>query len=241
MKVINAPARNDDNSKDHLPLTLAQVAAVRQFEDSDRAGQALLRPMAKSAGDPTPDCLVFLEGICRFGLMLHDDLYSVHDGQWYCRASKDDVPAPVANPLEDAWERTMAAKDKMRETLDIGAFFIPVVVFADMEPHDDILNELRGRKVRVLWGTDDLVERLIELPTPNDLYPGLSSRFIQRQIDALTQETPPSGESKAHMTLDLPDGASVVIQRVDVVNIYVAVAPGGAGDGEDFPRSDQAR
>ena len=228
MKATNAGSDRDNQP----PLTLAEQEAYRQFEASDRAGRALFHPWV-AGGAATPHCLGFFEGICRFGVMFLDGYYSVENGQWYHRENEDDVPVPVGNPLEEAWQRAMVVKAQLREELDIGAFFIPVVVFTDMTPDDDILDEVRNRKVRVLWGLDDLVERLIELPERDDLYPRLNGQFIAREIEVLSREAPRKAPAPEQMALDL-GGGSLVLQRAETVNIYLSIAA-TTGAGSDAP------
>ena len=230
MKTTNAATDRDDN---HQLLTPTEMEACRQFEACDRPGQVLFRPRV-SSGEPTPDCLVFLEGICRFGLIFLHGQYSVRDGQWYRCENADDVPMATDNPLEEAWQRAMAAKTELRQELDIGAFFIPVVVFADMEPDDDILDELRGRKVRVLWGMEDLVERMLGLPDRDDTHTRLNNRFIEKEIAVLTQRAPRAADAPEQMTLDLPDAGRSLVDRAETVNVYITIAV-SAGAGGDPP------
>ena len=100
-----------------------------------------------------------------------------------------------------------------------------------MAPDDDILDEVRNRKVRLLWGMAGLVERLLELPERDDLYPRLNQTFIAQEIDALTRpasRATPAPEQMA-MATDLGAGP-LVIQRVDTVNIYVTIAASAGGD-----------
>ena len=211
--VLNAVSDRDNQQ----PLTPAEQEACRQFEESDRAGRALFHPRVAS-GKATPHGLVFFEGICRFGVMFLSGCYSVENGEWHHRDNDDDVPTPVGNPLEEAWERAMTVKAQLREDLDIGAWFVPVVVFTDMAPDDDVIDETRGRKVWLLWGLDDLVERLIELPERDDLYPRLNARFIAKEIDALSQQAPRDAPAPEQMALDLGAGL-LVLQRAETVNI----------------------
>ena len=232
MKVTNAVTEHRDNQQ---PLTLAEQEACRQFEESDRAARAMFRPWVAS-GKATPDCLVFFEGICRFGVMVLTGYYSVENGQWYHRENDHDAPAPVDNPLEAAWQGVMAVKAQIRAELDIGAWFVPVVVFVDMAPDDDILDEVRNRKVRLLWGMAGLVERLLELPERDDLYPRLNQTFIAQEIDALTRpasRATPAPEQMA-MATDLGAGP-LVLQRVDTVNIHVTIGASAVAGGDAPP------
>lgn len=233
MKTINALFDPDDNQR---PLTLAELEALAQFEACDQPGQVLFRPRV-SSGKPTPDCLVFLEKICRFGLMFLTCQYSTQGGNWYRRESAEDVPAEVVNPLEEAWQRAMAAKTELRKELDIGAFFIPVVVFVDMEPDDDILNALRRRKVRVLWGIENLIERMIDRPDQDDLHPRLNSRFIEKEIEVLSPQALQAEPREEQMTLDFPDAGSLVMQHVETVNVHIAIVVPPAGENAPILRS----
>ncbi len=227
MKVTNGAADRGDNDHNE-PLTTSELEALAQFEASDRSGQVLFRPRVAS-GEPKPYCLVFLEGICRFGLMFLDGDYSVQDGQWYHRERADDAPTPVDNPLEEAWQRAMAAKGELRKELDIGAFFVPVVIFTAMEPDDDILDERRGRRVRVLWGMEELLERLIDLPDREDLHPRLNNRFIEKEIGVLSRRVSRAAPASEQMTLELPGAGQLVLQ----INVYVYVTVAPNGDGGD--------
>ena len=92
-----------------------------------------------ASGKATPYGLVFFGGICRFGVMFLSGCYSVENGEWHHRDNDDDVPTPVGNPLEEAWQRAMTVKSPLREDLDIGAWFVLVVVFTDMAPDETSL------------------------------------------------------------------------------------------------------
>ena len=45
----------------------------------------------------------------------------------------------------------MSIKDRLAEDRDFGCYVIPVIVLTDMTPDPDILEEMRGSKVRLLW------------------------------------------------------------------------------------------
>ena len=231
MKVTNAVSDRDNQQ----PLTSAEMEACRQFEASEMKGHALFHPRVAS-GDPVPDCLVFVEKTCRFGVTFLTGQYSVEDGQWYRRENDDDVPTPMGddyNLREEAWQCAMTAKAELRRELDIGAFFIPVVVFVDMTPDDDILDEVGGRGVRLLWGLDDLPQRLLTLPKEDDLHPRLNVRFIAREVEVLSPRPASAPPEEEQLPLDLGAGP-LVLQRVDTVHIHVTiVTSAGGGDGDN--------
>ena len=70
-----------------------------------------------ASGKATPHGLVFFGGICRFGVMFLSGCYSVENGEWHHRDNDDDVPTPVGNPLEEAWQRAMTVKSPLRDGL----------------------------------------------------------------------------------------------------------------------------
>ena len=155
MKVLN----NLTNGSDQSPLSAAELKAMAQFEASDRDGTALWRP--RVSGDaPAPDCAVFVHGIGRFAIRFLSGIYEVEDGEWYHLADDGEAIA-VDDPLENIWQAAMAVKEDVTRDYDYGCYIVAVAVFADMEVDEAILEARGGRGVRVLWGMDDLVERVI--------------------------------------------------------------------------------
>ena len=72
----------------------------------------------------------------------------------------------------------------------LSTYVIAVVWFPDMEENDDILDEADGRSVhRALQHEIDLVQRLANLPTEDQLQGQLSSRYIKQEVTALSWPT----------------------------------------------------
>ena len=113
MKVTNGAAQRGD---DNQPLTPTEMEACRQFKASQMNGHVLFHPRVAS-GDPMPDCLVFVEKTCRFGVMFLTGVYSVEDGQWYHRENDGDAPVPLGDydPLEEAWQRAHDRQGRAQE------------------------------------------------------------------------------------------------------------------------------
>ena len=80
------------------------------------------------------------------GGMFLSGCYSVENGEWHHRDNEEDVPMPMGNPLEEARQRAMTVKAQLREDLDIGVWFVPVVVFTDIAPDDDVIDETRAAR-----------------------------------------------------------------------------------------------
>ena len=89
----------------------------------------------------------------------------------------------------------------------------------------------QGRAVKVFFGSDDVVRRLVNLPDEEQLQPQLSSRYIRKEIAVLRRRgSDGSGPTPAteQASLEIGDGR-LMIQRADVVNIYVAGPPDANG------------
>ena len=140
MKVV----KTDENR----PMTLKELEVCQQFEQSDRSGEALWWPLM-APGDPAPGCLALLEGNGRYALAFLHDQWSVRGGEWYHQTA-DGAVTSMGNVREDAWEAAMSVKDRLTE--ERGCYVIPVMVFTDMTPDPDILEEMRGSRVQAAVG-----------------------------------------------------------------------------------------
>ena len=210
MKVV----KTDENR----PMTLKDLEVCRQFEQSDRSGQALWWPLM-APGDPAPDCLALLEGNGRYALTFLHDQWSVRGGEWYHHTEEGAV-TPMGNVREAAWEAAMSVKDRLTE--ERGCYVIPVMVFTDMAPDPDILEEMRGSKVRLLWGLEDLAARLADLPDGDQVQKQLGKRFISREVGVLSRPPAaarPAQEPKA-ATLTVSGGA-VTVRDGDELHIDI--------------------
>ena len=227
MKVV----KTDDNR----PLTLKEIEICQQFEQSDRSGQALWWPIVApgdpAPGDPASDCLVLLEGNGRYALTFLHDQWSVRAGEWY-RHTEDGAVTPMGNVREKVWKAAMSIKDRLSQDRDFGCYVIPVIVITDMTPDPDILEEMRGSKVRLLWGLDDQVARLADLPAGDQVQKQLGKRLMSEEVEKLSRRPAagnPAPPPKA-ATLTVSGGA-VTIQDGDEVHIdihlhFTITAPG---------------
>ena len=226
MKVV----KTDDNR----PLTLKEIEICQQFEQSDRPGQALWWPLV-APGDPAPDCLVLLEGNGRYALTFLHGQWSVRAGEWYHHA-EDGAVTPMGDVREAAWEAAMSIKDRLSQDLDVGCYVIPVIVFTDMTPDPDILEEMRGSKVRLLWVLDDLVAGLADLPAGDQVQKQLGKRFISREVGTLSRRPAaarPAQPPKA-ATLTVSGGAVTVRDGDDVhIDIHLHFTITAPGDGDN--------
>ena len=224
MKVV----KTDDNRA----MTLKEIEICQQFEQSDRSGQALWWPLV-APGVPAPDCLALLEGNCRYALTVLPDQWSTRGGEWY-RHAEDGTVTPMGNVREEAWQAAMSIKDGLSE--DRGRYVIPVMLFTDMTPDTDILEETRGSKVRLLWGLDDLVSRLADLPEGDQVQKQLGKTLIAQEVAKLSRRPDAAGPAQPPPAATLTvSGGEVTVRDGDVVHIdihlhFTITAPGEGDD-----------
>ena len=204
------------------PLTLAQTEFCDQLERSDRSGQALWWPQV-AAGELAPDCVVFIKEIGRFAVMLPPGRYSVADDDWY-RHDSASGQTPVSDLIEEAWQAALQVRLVIKGELGIGAYTIPVIIFNDMGPDAGIMEAAQGRGVRVFFGPDEVVQRLVNLPDEEQLQPQLGSHYIQKEVAVLRRWSAAEAKTPERASLEIGDGG-LVIQHVDVVNVYVNAVP----------------
>ena len=224
MKIV----KTDDNRA----MTLKELEICQQFEQSDRSGQALWWPLM-APGDPVPECLVLLEGNGRYALIFLHGQWSARGGEWY-HQTEDGVATPMGNVREAVWEAAMAVKDRLTE--DRGCYVIPVIVLTDMTPDPDILEEMRGSSVRLLWGLDDLVARLADLPEGDQVQKQLGKTLIAQEVEKLSRR--PAGARPAQApkaaTLTVSGGAVTVRDGDEVhIDIHLHFTITAPGDGDD--------
>ena len=230
MKVV----KTDDNRS----MTLKELEICQQFEQSDRSGQALWWPLM-APDDPVPECLVLLEGNGRYALTFLHDRWSARDGEW-CHHAEDGAVTSMGNVRENAWKAAMSIRERLSQDLDFGCYVIPVLVFTDMTPDPDILEEMReemqGSGVQLLWSLDDLVSRLADLPDGDQVQKQLGKRYISREVGTLSRRpaaAKPAPPPKA-ATLTVSGGAVTVRDGDEVhIDIHLHFTITAPGDGDD--------
>ena len=214
------------------PMTLREIEVCQQFEQSDRSGQALWWPLM-APGDPAPACVVLLEGNGRYSITVLHDQWSVRGGEWYHQTA-DGAATPMGNVRETAWEGAMSVKDRL--TADRGCYVIPVMLFTDMDPDPEILEETRGSRVQLLWGLDDLVAKLADLPDGDQVQKHLGKTLIAQEVETLSRRPAAARPAQAPKaaTLTVSGGAVTVRDGDDVhIDIHLHFTITAPGDGDD--------
>ena len=116
---------------------------------------------------------------------------------------------------------------------DTCCFVIAALLFPDMEPDPAIVAEARRSNVHVLWGTDNLMNRLAAIAARKAYYPP-NADDIRREVAAVTdgqiayaEEAPEPPEAPAVPRLEIP-AAGITIGHVDTLIVHTA--PGAVTD-----------
>lgn len=221
MKVVK---NNDDNK----PLTLAELEELRQFEASERDGQAVFHPQM-AAGQPAPSCVLLLEGIGRFAITILEGRHAVENGRWFLQEATGAM-APVDNPLEQAWQAAKSVRTALRRELDLNTYVIPVAWFPDMEEDEAILDEAGGRSVQLLFGQVDLAERLVNLPREDELQTHLGRRYTKREVAALSRPAAVDPDPAEGPRPVNGRAGAMHIGRVETMNVHITVIHGHGAD-----------
>ena len=110
------------------------------------------------------------------------------------------------------------------------------MVLTDMTQDPDILEEMRGSKVRLLWGLDDLVAKLADLPDGDQVQKQLGKRYTSREVETLSRRPaaarPPPPPKTATLTVS---GEPVTVRDGDGlhidVHLHFTITAPGDGDG----------
>ena len=132
----------------------------RQVADSPLPGRALRRVQADAQGQIL-DIVLALENIGCFGILVMPGNYSRENQDWFLVEVQ--APQAVPNPIDQVRQASLAVHSMIEDALAITVFVVPVLIFPDMARDPDIDTWAERCKVRILWGPDNLLERLVAL------------------------------------------------------------------------------
>ena len=116
------------------------------------------------------------------------------------------------------------------------AFIIPVLLFPGTPP-DRLIQEWAGQlRVKVLFGADDLMDRLLALADSVGVKHPPTAGRIRNEVAAVTSGlVAPARDGGGHEAVQEFMAGQVVIQHVDTVNIYVTLAHVDGRDPQRLP------
>ena len=216
------------------PRRRAEAIVYDQLAGSSLPGHALyeLRPLPEA---PELDLAVWLQDRGRFGIQVKGGPYSVDKSVWTLETVNGTEYVPC--PLTQTWDAAIAVRDAVDRVLGFKVFIIPVLLLTDTPPDPSIEGWAAQRKVKVLFGADNLVDRLLALADGTGVTYPPTAGHILNEVDAVTgglivpAGVGPAPEPVEEAAQDLI-ARQVVIHHVDTVNVYVSQA---YSDGRDRP------
>ena len=201
-------------------MTPEQASVYAAFAESDQDGIALHHSELTSELAE----LGFVAGVPDVGhlaLQVLPGSYSVQGKTW--RRITDHGKAPMDNPLYPALKAALKVKNVIWETLKHRVFVRGIVVLPDMSPDSDLPAQVNDDLVWVVCGSEDLVERVMDLARHDpDLTP-FTGEAIREQMAALTRATGPAQPAPnpaAPGQADMAVAAGQVIIYGQTVNVY---------------------
>ena len=142
----------------------------------------------------------------------------------------------VPCPLTQTWDAAIVVRDAVNRVLGFRVFIIPVLLFPGT-PQDRLIEEWATQlRVKVLFGADGLVGRLLELADSVGVKHPPTAGHIRNEVAAVTNGlVAPSWDGGSHEAVQEFMARQVVIQHVDTVNIYVTSAHADGRDPQGLP------
>lgn len=210
------------------PLRLAELRAYHEFADSDRAGRALYE-LKTARNVPELDFAALIEDVAVYGVQVKGGQWQVQRGQWQLTTNHGFQMMPC--PIKLSWDAALQIRETVKRRLSRKVYVIPVLVLADMEPDPDIELRVENDRVKVLFGTDNLVDRLISLAAGEEIFNPPTAWMVDEIAEALMPFLGANGDAKPQQVMDLGieetdqaeinvSGRPAAVRHADVVNVY---------------------
>ena len=172
------------------PRRRAEARVFDAIQSSDRPGLAIYE-WQRNPGSPQLDFAIWTQGGGRFGLQVKGGQVSLENGKWHLETPGG--PEEKPSPLCVTWDAAMSLREDIIDVMgDTCCFVIAALLFPDMEPDPAIVAEARRNNVHVLWGTDNLMNRLAAIAARKAYYPP-NADDIRREVAAVTD-----GQDRLH-------------------------------------------
>ena len=222
------------------PMRRAEARVFDAILSSDRSGLAIYE-WQRNPASPQLDFAIWTQGGGRFGLQVKGGHVSLENGKWYLETPGG--PEEKPSPLCLTWDAAMSLREDIIDILgDTCCFVIAALLFPDMEPDPAIVAEARRSNVHVLWGTDNLMNRLAAIAARKAYYPP-NADDIRREVAAVTDGQvayagevqdqcqregrlflPEQPEAPAVPRLEVPAGG-ITIGHVDTLIVHTGPGP----------------
>ena len=220
------------------PKRRAEMQVYDQLAGSDAPGAAIYEIRAHRDA-PEVDFAVWIQDTARFGMQVKGGRYTIEGGRWFLHTNGQ--REPMQDPVKLTWDAAMSIRAALWTQGRYKVYMVAVLVFPDMpEPDPQIQEWAANCRVNVLWGSENLVERLIEFHDVGGIYSPPTARHIEAEVAVLMPglaEDLPRAAAEGPPAADPPamgmTARQVVIQHADVVNVYTVGA--AADDGGAAP------
>ena len=211
------------------PKRRSEANVYDQLARSELPGHVLYELKA-SPNAPEVDFAPWIEGVGRFGVQNKGGDYTVENTMWYLHTAAGAELVPC--PLTQTWDGAIGIRDALYRALNFKIFVIPVLLLTDMEPDPTIEEWAAGRRVQVLWGSHDLVNRLVAVAHEVGVKYPPTAEHIRREVEAVTgglvlPDAPAAPPAEPTEPAE-PEARQLIIQHVDTVNVYVSPAEAGS-------------
>ena len=142
------------------PKRQAEWRVYQEIAGSETTGLALYEVRA-SPHSPEVDFLVWVENVACFAIEVKGGPHFVEEGILFRKSPEG--PQRVDNPLPKAMDAAFSVRDTISEKLRYKSFVISALLFPDMEEDPKINIWAAASLTYVMFGLDNLVQRLTEL------------------------------------------------------------------------------
>ena len=198
------------------PMRQAELAVYRELVNSDAEGECLYE-VRVNINCREIDYALWLQDVARIAMQVKGGQYRVDRGVWYLTTSTGEEKKTT--PAKQAWEAALQFHDYLQERIQgvRNPFVVPVIVFPDMEPSPHIEAWSAQAGIHVLFGSQRLVERLVEMVRNARVYFPPTAEEIAEEVALVTPEEPEPAPEPVAMDLQ---ARQVIIHRAEVVNVY---------------------
>ena len=204
------------------PMRQAEMRVYQELARSPAPGQALYQVNAYPNA-PELDILAALERVAYLGIGIKGGRYERNSrGEWFLHNGLEWQKTP--SPLDQTWEAAISVHDVLEKRLNVNAFVVAVLILTDMDGDPAIDQVTANGKVRVLRGTDDLVDRLAEIARTRTICTPPTAGQIARVVEFFMPglgTAPEPDPTPATATMEIA-GRQLIIQHVDTMNVYPA-------------------
>ena len=177
---------------------------------------------------PEVDFPMWLQKEARASAEVKAGQYSIEVGEWKLHSVNGSEV--VDSPVIQARDAAIGIRDTVKKSLRRKVFILAFLVFPDMDPDQEIVKEASRQKVHVIFGSNGIVDEIIRIADTEEIIMPPTASHIQEEAELFVPgiQYPKSGSA-----LPSADGTSaprtgmdmaahqIVIQHVDVVNLYI--------------------